>query len=451
MGNSLEEKCSSWMEHVTLLLLFLAFFILTLCQTGTVLVIGLVGIILCMTGMMQPAAKVDLWILLPLIFYNVMSACSSYAVYGNFVKGFASTQSIFPVMLLLLSYLSAEERVLLKRLSVVWMSMIAAMGILQFVADALQGDAGRLGGVFGNPNALGTFLIIGWFAAISCKEDKKTDERGWNRVFSYAEPLLLIALALTLSMGSFLSMAIGLLVMIVLRRYTMNEIASLFARVGFGVGTGLLLYIAGDKTNAPWVCAVMFIYCLIAIVMWSRLERFLNESPLTSFFMVGVGTLGALGAILLRPNATATFAERIGMMRNGLGYFFVNPILGVGPQQWRILNLQDSDKYFNTWHIHNIFIHVGVELGLVALAMLLIIVLRHYKKKESAAQRSGFTAALVHSFMDTTFLYVAAVPFVMLTTEDDEAKKQVISEKVTRLIFGSFALYFAYNVYCCVV
>ena len=39
----------------------------------------------------------------------------------------------------------------------------------------------------------------------------------------------------------------------------------------------------------------------------------------------------------------------------------------------------------------------------------------------------------------------------MLTTEDDEAKKQVISEKVTRLIFGSFALYFAYNVYCCVV
>ncbi|MCI9476553.1 MAG: hypothetical protein HFE71_08805 [Emergencia sp.] len=178
MGNSLEEKCSSWMEHVTLLLLFLAFFILTLCQTGTVLVIGLVGIILCMTGMMQPAAKVDLWILLPLIFYNVMSACSSYAVYGNFVKGFASTQSIFPVMLLLLSYLSAEERVLLKRLSVVWMSMIAAMGILQFVADALQGDAGRLGGVFGNPNALGTFLIIGWFAAISCKEDKKTDEGG---------------------------------------------------------------------------------------------------------------------------------------------------------------------------------------------------------------------------------------------------------------------------------
>ena len=231
----------------------------------------------------------------------------------------------------------------------------------------------------------------------------------------------------------------------------MNKIASLFARVGFGVGTGLLLYIAGDKTNAPWVCAVMFIYCLIAIVMWSRLERFLNESPLTSFFMVGVGTLGALGAILLRPNATATFAERIGMMRNGLGYFFVNPILGVGPQQWRILNLQDSDKYFNTWHIHNIFIHVGVELGLVALAMLLIIVLRHYKKKESAAQRSGFTAALVHSFMDTKFIYVAAVTFVMLTTEDDEAKKQVISEKVTRLIFGSFALYFAYNVYCCVV
>ena len=451
MGNSLEKNFNHWMEHVPLLLLFLAFFILTLCQTGIVLVVGLVGIILCMIGMIQPAVKVDLWILFPLIVYNVMSACSSYAVYGNFVKGFASTQSIFPVMFLLLAYLSAEERILLKRLCAVWMSFIAVMGILEFAADALQGDAGRLGGVFGNPNALGTFLIIGWFAITSCREDEKSDEGLWNRIFSYAEPFLLIALALTLSMGAFLSMAIGLLVMIVLKRCTIFEIAALFARIGFGVGTGLLLYIAGDKTNAPWVCAVMLMYCIVAVCMWNRLEQYLKQNPVMSFSMIGVGALGALGAILMRPNAAATFAERIGMMRNGLRYFFVNPILGVGPQQWRLLNLQDSDKYFNTWHIHNIFIHVGVELGLVALTMLIIIVLRHYRKKEGAAQRSGFTAALVHSLMDTTFLYVAAVPFVMLTAGDDESGKHEVSVKVTRLIFGGFALYFAYNVYCCVM
>ncbi len=169
MAERLGERGNTWMEHTNVLLLFLAFFILTLCQTGTVLIVGLVGIILCGIGMIQPAVKVDLWILIPLILYNVMSACSSYAAYGNMVKGFASTQSIFPVLYLLLAYLSREERVLLKRLCTVWMSAIAAMGILEFVGNALQGDAGRLGGVFGNPNAFGTFLIVGWFAVVSCK------------------------------------------------------------------------------------------------------------------------------------------------------------------------------------------------------------------------------------------------------------------------------------------
>ncbi len=270
-------------------------------------------------------------------------------------------------------------------------------------------------------------------------------------MLSYGEPLFLMALALTLSMGAFLSMAVGLLLLVILQKRSIYGIAELFARVGFGVGVGLVLYIAGDKTNAPWVCAVVFFYCLLVILLWSKLEQFLKESKFTSFSMVVIGVLGALAAILLRPNATATFAERIGMMRNGLGYFFVNPILGVGPQHWRVLNMQDSDKYFNTWHIHNIFIHVGVELGLVALAMLLIIVVRHYRKPEGHAQRGGFTAALVHSFMDTTFLYVAAVPFVMLTSGNDETRRQTLGVAVTRSLFGAFAVYFAYNVYCCVV
>ena len=70
------------------------------------------------------------------------------------------------------------------------------------------------------------------------------------------------------------------------------------------------------------------------------------------------------------------------MMRNGLGDIGVNPLLGVGPYQWRMLNLQDSDTYFNTWHIHNILIHVAVEMGLVAAAFLLAVAGRSLKIKE---------------------------------------------------------------------
>ena len=84
--------------------------------------------------------------------------------------------------------------------------------------------------------------------------------------------------------------------------------------------------------------------------------------------------------MVIRPSALATFAERIEMMENGLGYILFHPVLGLGPSQWRSWNMFDGDKYFGTWHIHNFLIHIGVELGLIAMAALAVIVLRHFRK-----------------------------------------------------------------------
>ena len=147
----------------------------------------------------------------------------------------------------------------------------------------------------------------------------------------------------------------------------------------------------------------------------------------------------------LRPNAAATFAERLAMIRNGLGYLGVDPLLGVGPYQWRRLNLQDADTYFNTWHIHNVFVHVGVELGLIAMAMLAIAVVRHFRKREDPAQRGAFSAALVHNLMDTSFFYMATVPFLIMTAGDDEGKKRRLSGTTVKCMFSVFAVLFAWN------
>ena len=133
------------------------------------------------------------------------------------------------------------------------------------------------------------------------------------------------------------------------------------------------------------------------------------------------------------------------MMRNGLGYITDFPLLGIGPYQWRRLNLYDGDTYFNTWHIHNIFLHVGVELGLVALGMLLITLVRHALKQEDGPQRGEFVAAITHNLMDTSFFYMATVPFLIMTSAKDEKRTRALGKGIVRGIFGVFAVLFLWN------
>ena len=77
----------------------------------------------------------------------------------------------------------------------------------------IDGQGGRLGGLLHNPNALGIFLAVGWFAITACLEEGG-EEDALSRVLRHLEPLVLAALALTLSMGSFVAMAAGILVLL---------------------------------------------------------------------------------------------------------------------------------------------------------------------------------------------------------------------------------------------
>ena len=116
-----------------------------------------------------------------------------------------------------------------------------------------------------------------------------------------------------------------------------------------------------------------------------------------------------------------------------------------------MLNLQDTDPYFNTWHIHNVFVHVGVELGLIALAMLIITAIRHISKREDEAQRGMFFASLTHNMMDTSFFYMATLPFLIMTAANDERRTRLLSGTVVKVIFGGFAALFTWNLIQCLL
>ena len=200
-------------DHFVVVCLIFALPILALTGAGNVLVVSLLGLLLCAVGFVQSFARVDLWIFIPLTAYNFVNMVSAWVVYGNPYYGYAPTQLIFSVMYLLAACLNDREMRMLKRLCALWAGAAAVLGIGQFTFFAVAQNAKRLGGVLNNPNATGIFLVVGWFVLLDCASGWDGDSRNRSSLLAWLEPLLLFALALTLSMGSFAAMAAGVLVL----------------------------------------------------------------------------------------------------------------------------------------------------------------------------------------------------------------------------------------------
>ena len=89
-----KERQASGESRYIAVTLFLAFFIFTFIGAGNFIIVSLVGLFLCAIGLVQSSVRVDLW----LILYNGISLLSGYRTYGNTLDGYASTQSVFPVI-----------------------------------------------------------------------------------------------------------------------------------------------------------------------------------------------------------------------------------------------------------------------------------------------------------------------------------------------------------------
>lgn len=418
-------------------------------------VIPVVGIVLCAVGFIKGKTKVDLWVLVPLILYNVFSCTASYVAHGNIRTGTAYAHLIFPILYLMLSYLDDGDLRLLRRLCIVWIAFTALFGLAQFFYRVLvQHSVMRLKGIVGGPNAFGPFLVIGYFVFLGCipKEVNPTKRTGF-RLWKSIEPIMLTTLALTLSMGSFAALGVGILAIfaVMVRREGLKEsvqyICRLTARVCMGLAFGLLLYIAVGRTGKLWLCIPIAIYIAIFALYWDKFDRFLIVHKRMAALIAASGILLALAAMIIRPSFTETFLERLQMMRNGIHYIAANPLFGVGQGNWRGLNLYDADKYFNVNHIHNMFIHTGVEIGVAAMLMLLVITIRFFIKKKEMFSRAACSAFLFHCMVDTAFFITKIPVMLLITTFEPRSGAKTVKTAAVRAIFVVLAVIFACNLY----
>lgn len=454
--NSIEESASQSKEAsdgaaqskgapVAVWALFIAVVIMTISGVGTIAITSILGLVLCGIGLSQNTTRVDWWILAPLIVYVGMNLVSSYAYFGNIVHGYGPVQVIFLSVYALSCCLDSNAVRRLRELCVLWAGLTATLGIIGFAASSFFVSVTRLEFVVGAPNALGIFLVLGWFALFTCRQDEESNGP-LMRILPYFEPIILVAMTLTLSMGAFLALLVGIIVFIAgqLRKQPCRDVLSksfvLLSKAVVCLAVGLLMYMSAERSEMPILCAAFALYVGAMSLLWLRFDEFLQRRRAISKVLTIVGLLCVPLAIIMRPSSFATFAERIHMMGNGISYLDDSPLIGVGPGQWRELNLLDSDMYFNTNHIHNLFIHAGVEFGIVAMIALIVIAVRCFIKRYEHAQHGEDAAFLTHVMIDTGFFFLGVTSLFMLTANGSTTTVKALPKLGSKVLFALLAL-----------
>lgn len=422
------------------LALLLALVTTTFLGVGDLRTCALLGLMLCALGVLREKARADWRGVGLLTVYVIFSALSSHTVYASFFTGYAPIHAIYPVILLLLGTLGEGERLAAKELAVLWAAALAVWSLLSYTWEAVAaGGAGRLGGALGNPNATGIFFVIAWLALQDCGKGKGFPAK-W---FPFLEPPLLMAATLTLSMGSFGAMVAGLLLLSVRStlRESLKALLSTSTRIGLAMGTGLLLYLGAARTGMPLCCLPILGYALAVSFLWPKWAAFLEENPRFAMTAALAGMLAAAGLLLvLRPSALSTFGERLEMMENGLSYLTRKPLLGLGPYQWRLYDLRDGGKYFATWHIHNVPLHLAVETGWPAAIAMTALPLLALQNQKAPGARVALLAFCIHNLMDTSFFYTGVTTLVFLTAAPGKGSR----ETGPWLLRGALGLYAAF-------
>lgn len=414
---------------------------LSFTGAGNALMVCAMGFMLCVALLTRRSMKLDLWIFIPLLVYILLCGYASLRAYGTLTQGYVCVQAVFLVVYLAVASMDEDEARFLRQAIVAWVALAAVIGIAFFVFDAFGGVVSRLGWPLGGANALGIYMVIGWFALLGLKGSDVAE-----RILRHVEPLILVSLALTLSLGSFGALVIGIIVMLLYSKRertwdaVLADAAVLIVKLVIGVGTGICLYLAPSWGDLPLFNIVTLAYLIALAVFWAQLEAFLRSHMRLTAPLAILGLVVAIVAMLIRGSAPATFFERLDMIQNGIGYLSVNPLFGVGAYQWRVLNMMDGDLYFNTWHIHNSLLHIAVELGVIAALMLLVVAVRFFVKRRDPEQRGAFVAFIVHNMLDTSLFFPAIGSLLMVTAGSPRTTGALLYGASVKVLAGAFAL-----------
>lgn len=400
-------------DHYFVVILLFAFIAMLLCGPGNSLIGSMVCVGLSITGLLYKQIRVDLFVFGCMFFCFVWGILSALYHGQDIFTGYVPQWMIYFLVYMLFVSFSDNERAVFERLLLSIIGLVLTGLILYYFFRSVLDGSSRFDLLIGNANGLGIFLVLVYFVLLAHNKDQD--------YFVYLEPMVLTGLAMTLSMGSFLSFGVGLLYLFLCDCKKLGFLVSLtgfvsrLTRVILCFWIGILFYLSAGL-DILWVSMLVLLVYVLFIALYPKIMHFLDEHIPFCFFFVLWGTVIAGCAVYLRPSSIATFLERIEMMKSGIFYLTQNPLFGVGQYQWRGLDFKDGGVYFNTWCIHNLFLHIGAELGLFAVVCLLaLFVYYFFDDSISATSKAIGLSFFIHSLIDIAFFYESITLFLLFS------------------------------------
>jgi hypothetical protein len=214
--------------------------------------------------------------------------------------------------------------------------------------------------------------------------------------------LIVGSLILTFSAGGIFCYVLAL---ILLKKW--NELKEMFL---MGIPAGML-FSSRSYIGNSYLTVMLLVGILVLSYFYPEIKKFL-EKKISTFLMKCICVIAVLtelfcGIYIFGERIRGTGMERIHQMLDGLKILRGHLLLGIGPKQLERY-LMKMNVTYKTSLIHNSYIHIAVEIGIIALLILIFVMsiwLKNHKSPNYKWERTVMVVVLLHFFVDISFFF----------------------------------------------
>ena len=416
-----------------------------LVATGVWLLIRLPGLIL-------PALwKDQVFVLLGLVFLCYILA--GFSAVANHYTAILETLKIATWLLFFLAVRLSRDKLILYQGIVTGCLLLALFGLLAYlgIADFPQsvlwsGRVPRLQSLLQYANAMALFMGIAYFLSLYLGHHSQSVKQ--KRTYYFYSYIFLLTLFLTYSRGGFIVFLVLVWIWVYLQTQldqsewleTLRQmlVAALFAfliAILISYNQPLLAFLV--LVFSFWILHLL--WCRKAVLRVNRsLVRLALLLPPALLMFGGIGILiaGQKSIILFRAG---TFLERIISMQDAGAILQKYPWFGIGPGSWSSLQFKYQTAQYIVRYVHNGFLQLALDAGLLALLGLLLTVLIYYVREVRNFRATGdyyrllpgiaLGFILLHSLIDIGFSFTGLLLIMAVILNDQPLSDKLAKQK----------------------
>jgi len=142
---------------------------------------------------------------------------------------------------------------------------------------------------------------------------------------------------------------------------------------------GIVIYL---KTKKSRLLIISSIYC-ISVILSYPFNNYLSNSLGKSEKNIS-NRISSLNSLLDNDtNIDESLSQRLSFYKQSIKTIINNPIFGVGIGNWKLKSIETNKEniigYIVPYHVHNDYLEIGSEIGLVGLTIYLLIIVFAFK------------------------------------------------------------------------